>query len=140
MQHAHARGVLVRAIVHVDEASAPRLAELAAFGELRMKETLRPMAPDVAIALFDGEQAVISHFLPDDASHYNGKDIAILTREEAIVKTFQGLLEHHWASSRPLPPAVLRLREKANGAASTSGPEVAAALADGGRGIVEEYQ
>lgn len=97
LQEARERGVDIRLLTHLDDESAPRLAELVPYAHMRGKTTLKNAAPDVAIAVFDQREAIVIHFLPDDASSYQGKDVAILTGEEAIVRTLASLLEHHWS-------------------------------------------
>lgn len=108
LQEARQRGIEARLLVNADADSIPRLAELVPYAQMRGKDTMKGAAPDVAIAVFDRRQALIVHFLPDDASSYHGKDVAILTGEEAIVRTMWAMLEHHWSKAPDVEGEIAR--------------------------------
>ena len=130
LQEASPRGVDVRMLVRVDAESAPPLAELARFARMRGKDTMKTAAPDVAIALFDQREAMVIHFLPDDASSYQGKDVAVHTGEEAIVRTLASLVEHHWSHAPDVAETVGLMGRQAPGAPRRA----VAAGADGSAG------
>lgn len=103
------RGVTLRALVRVDAENAPVLAKMASFAQLRAKESVPGRPADVAIAVFDSRQLMIIHFVPDDASRWEGKDVAILAGEGAMVRAVRSILEAQWEEAEPFEHAAARL-------------------------------
>ena len=100
-----ARGVRVRALVTSSPQHAAHLREVVAHAELRGREGIDGAPGDVMIAVFDHARVAIVHFVPDDASRYSGKDVAIVADEVAIVRMMQATLATLWSSAKPVPLA-----------------------------------
>ena len=57
-------------------------------------------AEGVGTYVFDDSAALIVHYVPDSPSLRQGKDVAVLIEERAIVKAVRASLEAHWKNSR----------------------------------------
>lgn len=94
-EEASARGVRLRAFVRPARRDA--FARLRQLGELRDRSVVKDCAGNVAIAVFDGERAMMVQFVPDDGSLTHGEDVGILTDLPGFARTIQALLEPCWA-------------------------------------------
>lgn len=99
------RGVALRALVHVDADTLPALRDMSAHTQLRAKPSAAGCPRDVAIAIFDSRQLMIVHFVPDDGSRFDGKDVAIVAGEAAMVRALRCILEPLWESAPPVDTA-----------------------------------
>lgn len=97
LMDARARGVQVRVLARppVVPADDPFRDLDALPGAVRVSHDAK-LEPDVALATFDGGTALLAHFVPAQSGRGHAKDVAVLTRETALVKTLAGMLHLSW--------------------------------------------
>lgn len=93
MQSARESGATVRILARIDATSVEPLQRIAGFAEIRAKE--RGMS-NIMVGIFDTKAALITHFIPDDASSTRGQDVSLYTTEEAIVGALSAFVENEW--------------------------------------------
>lgn len=103
LRDARGRGVDVRVLAPLDAATLDAAGAFEPFATVRARE-MAGAAPSakVAMAVADGERAFLIHFVPDDASLHVGKDVGMLTDQEAMVAAILALLEPHWERAAPI--------------------------------------
>jgi sugar-specific transcriptional regulator TrmB len=117
VEQAHARGVRVRLLAPATSETIEMLADLRHACELRIRRDEPGQVMHVGLGLFDRSSALFIHFIPDDPSTYNGKDVAVFQDEEALVQTLQSLVESAWAASASFDAALERPQDGARGKA-----------------------
>lgn len=105
LEEATQRGLDLRVILP----SAPHWQEIIAAASARLQVHARPDAngagpESTGVLVIDGRLALLLHFVPDDASHRQGKDVTLVVQEHALVQTLRTLLLHVWATTQRLAP------------------------------------
>lgn len=103
---AAARGVSVRVLLPMSAAHPPS-ALLASCEARRLPAAELPTGGAVAIA--DGERALLVHFVPDDGHPAEGNDVAVFADQPGVVAIVEALLAWPWRAATP----VLEARELA---------------------------
>lgn len=103
-QDARDRGVQVRLLVPQPELDTLAQGVSATPADTRVVEPEGEDA-DVTLATFDGEKALLAHFVPGQPGRSFAKDLAILTAEPAFAKMLTKLLECRWDSVAPIAAA-----------------------------------
>ncbi|GEM_PF-3169281 len=99
---ARARGVDVRVVAPIEAATLPALARLAPHARVRARDLREDHKGDtVAIVVSDAERAFLIHFVPDDGSLEEGKDVGVHTDQDAMVAAILAILDPLWDRATP---------------------------------------
>lgn len=97
MRRAHERGVALRFLVPLEPGTLDAFGKVRGVAEVRARELSETeQSGRVAIVVADGRSAFIIHFVPDDGSLANGKDVGVFTDQEAMVAAIHAIVEPHW--------------------------------------------
>ncbi|HWG91019.1 MAG TPA: helix-turn-helix domain-containing protein [Candidatus Thermoplasmatota archaeon] len=97
LKRARERGVRIRFLVPLTEATCERLTPLAEASEVRHRDVEEGTpGSNVSLIIADGARALLINFVPNDESSHSTKDIAVFTDQQAIVDAIRGLVEPSW--------------------------------------------
>lgn len=109
LNQAKARGVRLRVLAPLTDETLPRLSAVNGLVQVRGRAIDEGAATSrVAIVTIDHARAFIINFLPDDDNLYTGKDIAVFTDQEAMVRAIEGLVEAQWEQGEVLETVAAR--------------------------------
>lgn len=96
LDKARGRGVSIRILAHANADPGDLPPGLQAFpDEFRVSRDLG-LEPDVAVATFDGESALLAHFVPGETARDHAQDVAILTKDPALAATLARMVHLCW--------------------------------------------
>lgn len=101
VQDAQRRRVNVRVLAPLDPEHALLFAPLAPWAELRARDPQDTQEASVGYGIFDGREAFVTHFVPDDGSLHDGHDFGFVLTEEAVVRSLRDILDAQWRRASP---------------------------------------
>ena len=102
LEAAKERGVLFSAIGPVTENNE---AAVHALAELGAVQAYPDATPGQCLVVVDGKEAVLIHAVPDDSHLFQGEDVALWTDDQAMVVSFESLINIALSASSPWAPA-----------------------------------
>ncbi len=91
-------GVLARIQCPILSTNRMDIKEAMAYAEVRHRESDNTGS---SILLVDGEQALITHYIPDDTHLFKGEDVSMWTDDPAIVDDLTELMSNTWTGATP---------------------------------------
>lgn len=101
---ARERGVRIRLLLPRTAGSPEAAATASRLAETRFFDPPEGAGRQASMALFDRKRALIIHYIPDDASPYEGRDVALSTESEAIARALHAVLEAAWEAATAIEP------------------------------------
>jgi len=94
-----AEGLIARIQAPVLATNRVDLEEAAQYADVRHRDSDNTGS---SIFVVDGEQALLTHYIPDDTHLFKGEDMAFWTDDPAIVDDLTELLSEAWTGAKPL--------------------------------------